>query len=171
MIFTNPKNNVILKKNNKGDTRTAKEIPTIEEFEDSNRSHIDDVRNVMDLVGGMIVSKGINHDFTKISYRDQFYHDFCEVLNAKKNGVSKDFTNMKWYKDIHIELEKHHINSKLHDDITLLDVIEMIADCICAGKTRSDDGSFYVPEISDDALRLALNNTIKMIDKHTIVSE
>ena len=162
---------VLIKRNNKGDTRTAKEIPSIEEFDEANRWHIENVSDAMDTLAGIMISQGANHDYTKIKYLDEFYHDFCEVLNVKKEGISKDFTNMKWYKDIHIEKESHHISSKMHDDITLIDVIEMIVDCVCAGKARSDDGSYYIPELPENALELAFKNTVKLVDFFTKVEE
>ena len=59
----------------------------------------------------------------------------------------------------------------MHDDITLIDVIEMIVDCICAGKARSDDGSYYIPELPENALELAFKNTVKLVDFFTKVEE
>ena len=51
--------------------------------------------------------------------------------------------------------------------INLLDVIEMIVDCVCAGKTRS--GAVRDLEISTDILEKALKNTVKLVDGMTEV--
>ena len=88
-----------------------------------------------------------------------------EVLELKRKYFGQEG---EWYKK-HVEKERHHLFSKCPDDVDLLDVIEMIVDCVCAGKTRS--GEVRPLEISDDILKRAVENTVKLVDKITIVKE
>lgn len=70
---------------------------------------------------------------------------------------------------MHIKKEKHHPTSYCHDDINLLDIIEMIVDCVCAGKARA--GEVRTMEINDEILKKAFENTVKLIDDITEVEE
>ena len=70
---------------------------------------------------------------------------------------------------MHIDKERHHPTSKCHDDINLLDIIEMIVDCVCAGKARA--GEVRQMEINDEILKKAFDNTVKLIDDITEVKE
>ena len=150
-------------KNPNGDTRTAPKNVTFEEFAEANDSHISDVRRVLKRLADAVRLTGELHDRTKKSYELEFYNDFKDTL---ENG--SNFVESEWYK-MHIEKERHHLLSRCPDDVDLLDVIEMIVDCICAGKARS--GEVRPLEISDDILRLAVKNTVKLIDIMTEVEE
>lgn len=150
---------IIIKKNPNGDTRTAKKDVTFQEFKKANDMHIKDVRKVMNQISNIIVTQGEDHDWTKKSEEELFYKNFLSTMN---DGT--DFVNDEWYQH-HINTEKHHPLSRCHEDINLLDIIEMVVDCVCAGKSRS--GSVRELEISDDILKLALNNTVKLIDDIT----
>ncbi len=46
-------------------------------------------------------------------------------------------------------------------------IIEMIVDCVCAGKTRS--GEIRGLEITPEILDMAMKNTVKMVDDMTEV--
>ena len=150
-------------KNPNGDTRTAPKNVTFEEFKEANDSHILDVRRVLKRFADVVIITGLLHDFTKKSYELEFYNDFKDTL---ENG--SNFVEGEWYK-MHIEKERHHLLSRCPDDVNLLDVIEMIVDCVCAGKARS--GEVPQLEISDDILRLAVKNTVKWTDVMTEVED
>lgn len=152
-----------LHKNPNGDTRTAPKDVTFEEFVEANKSHRHDVSEVLDRLASILSFAGAVHDYTKKTYEMDFYNDFQDSLINGSN-----FVKSKWYK-MHIEKEHHHLLSNCPDDVDLLDVIEMLADCVCAGKTRS--GEVLQLEIPDDILRLAVKNTVKMIDDITEVVE
>lgn len=150
-------------KNPNGDTRTAPKDVTFEEFAEANDSHISDVRRVLQYLGKVLEFAGESHDYTKKSYELEFYKDFKDTLENGSNFVEGD-----WY-TLHINMERHHLLSRCPDDVDLLDVIEMIVDCVCAGKARS--GEVRPLEISDDILKLAVENTVKLVDNLTEVEE
>jgi hypothetical protein len=142
-------------KNPNGDTRTARKDVSFEEFQKANDMHIQDVKNVMNEMAYHLMFKGYNHDYTKKSHEELFYANFLSTINK-----GTDFVNGEWYQ-LHVETERHHLLSKCPSDVNLLDVIEMIADCVCAGMSRS--GDVRPLEISQDILNMAVKNTIEMV--------
>lgn len=144
-------------KNPNGDSRTAPKNVSFEDFQKANDMHRQDVKNVMNEIALYIMQQGVVHDYTKKTAEKTFYDNFKSAINK-----GTDFVNDEWYQ-FHIKNEKHHPLSKCHKDITLLDVIEMVVDCVCAGKARS--GEVRGLEINNDILTLALNNTVAMINE------
>ena len=110
----------IIYKNSNGDTRTAPKNVTFKEFQKANDMHREDVKNTMNEVAFLLMEKGKKHDWTKKDYEEMFYNNFLSTLN---NGTN--FIEDEWYQ-LHIEKEKHHLFSKCHDDVDLLDVIEIV---------------------------------------------
>ena len=150
--------------NNLGDTRTANRKPSFDEFQAANGSHMVDVQDVMFEIAKLIKKAGIEHDYTKLTYEAEFYTDFCKVLD----GSTEKFTDMEWYQK-HIKEERHHINSRCPEDVDLIDIIEHIVDCCCAGKTRS---GYISPVVIDpEILQKAVENTVKLIDNNTRIVE
>ena len=153
----NGMNKIKIKRNTIGDTRTATKVPTFYEFADSNRSHVDDVYNMMYSFAEDIKQAGKNHDFTKIydPEKSLFYRELC----AKIEGKIDSFVDGEWY-PMHCRTERHHLNKNCPEDVNLIDVIEMICDCVCAGMARS--GNVYPVEVSSDILQKAVENTTNM---------
>lgn len=148
---------ITVKPSPSADSRTADKNRKIsfEEFSKSTDMHREDVKNMMDEIARMIQEAGEKHDWTKKEKENEFYNSFTA---AKEEG--KDFKKDNWYR-YHTRTERHHIASYVHNDINLLDVIEMICDCCCAGYARS--GKVYDIDIDDDVLKKAYENTVKLI--------
>jgi len=146
-----------IKHNPNGDTRTVTEPASFKEFHKANVDHISDVQKVMNRIARMICNKGFYHDYTKLESEDLFYENYLDDIINKK-----DFVSNTWYQK-HIHAEKHHPFSYCHDDINLLDIIETIVDCICAGKARS--GEIRPLEFDEEILKKAVANTVKLIDE------
>ena len=154
---------IVIKKNPNGDTRTATKVVTFEEFQEANKMHREDVRAVMWKLADMIGWVGENHDCTKKSQERMFYRDFLSTII---NGTR--FVNSEWYQ-LHVKAERHHLLAHCPEDVNLIDVLEMIADCVCAGMARS--GKVRSLEISDDILRAAVNNTADLIMSMIVVED
>lgn len=152
-------------RNANGDSRTAKHIPTINEFGIANRSHREDVSNAMYFINERIRERRTKHDDTKViePYKSIFYRDLCDAIGGKIN-----FEDGEWYK-MHCETERHHLNKYCPEDVNLIDVIEMICDCICAGMART--GEIRPIEISTDILQKAVNNTAIMLANNVEIIE
>ena len=144
-----------IKKNPNGDTRTAPKNVSFEDFQKANDMHISDVRKVMNILSIVIDHRGDTHDYTKKLQEKLFYDNFLSTIN---NGT--DFTKGEWYQ-MHVESERHHLLSNCPNDVNLIDVLEMIVDCTCAGLARS--GEVRPMEINDDILHKAIDNTIELI--------
>lgn len=152
---------VKIHKNPNGDTRTAPKDITFDQFCKANDSHINDVDMVISVIAAKLRNNGHEHDWTKKKYEKMFYNNFLATMN-----VGTDFVSGEWYQ-LHVNTERHHLLSRCPEDVDLLDVIEMIVDCVCAGKTRS--GEVRDLEISTDILEKALKNTAKLVDDMTVV--
>ena len=146
-----------IKRNPLGDTRTAIRVPDFIEFTNANVSHRTDVKTMMENIAKDISVQGDVHDWTKTRepHRSLFYRELC----AKIEGKIDSFTDGEWY-PMHCSTERHHLNEHCHDDVNLIDVLEMICDCVCAGMARS--GSVYPVTISSDILQKAVKNTVDM---------
>ena len=152
-----------IKKNPNGDTKTAPKGITFEQFQEANDMHRADVEAVMHALSRFIVMAGREHDFTKKSEERMFYRDF---VDTQENGT--DFVNGEWYQ-LHVKAERHHLLSNCPDDVNLIDVLEMIADCTCAGLARS--GEIRDLEIDNDILNRAVKNTAELIKNIVVVVE
>lgn len=148
---------IIIEKNPNGDTRTAPKDISFEQFQVANDMHREDVRNVMHYLAYLINRAGLCHDVTKKSEKEMFYNNFLSTMN---NGT--DFVKDEWYQ-MHVNTERHHLLSRCPDDVNLVDVLEMIADCVCAGIARS--GEIRDLEINSDILERAVKNTVDLIVK------
>lgn len=152
-----------IKKNPNGDTRTASKNVSFEEFQKANNMHISDVNNVMNFLSNYVKRRGMFHDHTKKSQEKLFYDNFLSTIN---NGT--DFIKDEWYQ-FHVQMERHHLLSHCPDDVNLIDVLEMIVDCTCAGLARS--GEVRPMEINDDILHKAIDNTVELIKSVVEVEE
>lgn len=150
-----------IKRNPNGDTRTATKDVTFEEFRKANAQHILDVMNTMTMLSSALRERAYKHDFTKVIKEEKFYKDFKDTL---ENGIN--FVEGEWYQE-HITKERHHLTSKCPKDVNLIDVIEMICDCVCAGLARS--GEVRELEITDEILKMATQNTIELIKNNIVV--
>ena len=148
---------IIIKKNPNGDTRTASKNISYEEFQEANNMHKRDVYEVMKYLSRLISVTGLAHDFTKKREEQLFYKNFLSTMN---NGTN--FVEDEWYQ-LHINEERHHLLSRCPEDVNLIDVLEMIVDCTCAGLARS--GEVRGLEINAEILEKAVQNTVKLIVK------
>ena len=146
---------IIIKRNTNGDTRVAKKTPMYHDFVESNEQHINDVRQLMTFISRQIYAAGEMHDHTKITHSRLFFKDFADAMAGRIN-----FEDGEWY-PMHYTAERHHLNKHVPMDVNLIDVIEMVADCICAGLVRS--GEFTPIDMDPDILMKAFNNTVEMM--------
>lgn len=103
----------------------------------------------MERIADMTKEAGKNHDWTKTGeYEIEFFKDFRAALDGKQ-----DFINGTWW-PIHVTAERHHLLAHCPEDVNLVDVLEMIADCTLAGLTRS--GTVRPVEINDEILKKQL---------------
>lgn len=155
---------IIIKNTKYADSRTAGEDLTKEKLYDATVEHIKDVERAMDFFSKKIHEIGLKHDFTKISYFDQYAE---EVLSEH---TDEEFKANPWYQK-HIYEERHHLNANCPLDVNLFDVLEMIADCVTAGKGRFGRITPEYLNLNDPSLlNRAYFNTVKLLDDIVEVS-
>jgi hypothetical protein len=125
----------------------------------SSKQHIMDVGKGMTFFIDMMEDAVNKHDHDKFSNIDQFYSDFV--------GGWKETT---WF-DNHVKVNRHHllIPEGVPKDVNLIDVLEMIVDCVMAGMGRS--GKVYDLDIDQDVLMKAFHNTVKLLKSEVVVEK
>lgn len=136
------------------DTRSSDHMVTEKELRNSTEMHIEDVRRGMDWIGRRLAEIGHRHDWTKVDFFDDFYRQFHKAQETGEWGTG-------WYDEIHIVKERHHLEDRCPEDVTFLDVLEQIVDCVCAGMART--GKFEPRPLDPEILSRAYLNTQKML--------
>ena len=120
--------------------------------------HINDVQKGCAFIANKLIEAGINHDYTKIPTVDEYIEE-C------KSGV--EINKGEWYQT-HINKERHHLNN-CSDDVTLIDVIECLVDCVMAGMARN--GHYREGPMDIAILQKAYLNTAKMLKSEIIIED
>jgi hypothetical protein len=143
---------ITIHKSPTADTRTCDFANTSKEtLLASSMQHIQDVGAAMGFLGILLCEQAERHDFDKISDIDGFHRDFLT-----------GFKEHSWW-DNHRKVNRHHLLEAdgVPEDVNLIDVLDMIADCVMAGLARS--GSVYPLNIDADVLRKAFDNTVELL--------
>lgn len=141
------------------DTRTCDFANTTKKtLLDSSRIHIEDVQQAIELFVGKLLEASRVHDRDKITDIDGFHRDFVT-----------GFAQTEWW-DAHRKLNRHHLTNDdgVPEDVTLIDVLDFIADCVMAGMARS--GSVYPLKLSSELLERAFQNTVAMLKREVVVA-
>lgn len=150
---------ITIKKSQNADTRSAKELVSLETLLQNSKQHIDDVQQAMSWMAEALKIVAEKHDWTKITFIKEFHDDFEQI----QKGNVGEFKKMHWFADLHLQ-ERHHLNDRCPDDVNLFDVMERIADITTAGLARS--GKIYDDQISSEILQKAYKNTIELLKKN-----
>jgi hypothetical protein len=147
-----------IKKSPTADTRTCDFAATSKDtLLASSRQHINDVRHGLEFFAAKIMDAMYVHDHDKISDIDGFHRDFVT-----------GFAQTTWW-DNHRKVNRHHLLQAdgVPQDVNLIDVLDMIADCVMAGMARS--GSVYPLNIEPDVLMRAFQNTVDLLKSNVEV--
>ena len=147
-----------IKKSQTADTRTCDFANVSKEtLLESSKQHIGDVKSALGFFLQHIALAAFNHDTDKITDIDGFHADF--ITGFKQTG---------WW-DRHRKLNRHHLlqDDGVPADVNLIDVLDMISDCVMAGMARS--GSVYPLEIKPEVLKRAFDNTVELLKKNVVV--
>lgn len=132
---------------------------TKEQLLASSIQHIGDVKLGLDFMKQLIDNSAARHDHDKISNIDGFHADF--ITGFKQTG---------WW-DEHRKINRHHLLQEdgVPTDVNLIDVLDMIVDCVMAGMGRT--GSVYPLDISPELLKQAFDNTVELLKVEVVVLE
>ena len=123
----------------------------------SSKQHIQDVRQALIFFEEQLRLAEQTHDTDKITDIDSFHADF--VTGFKEHG---------WW-DRHKRLNRHHLTDPdgVREDVNLIDVLDFICDCVCAGMGRS--GSVYPLHLPPELLERAFQNTVELLKREVVV--
>lgn len=147
---------IIIQETKHCDTRALKdgEKLTEEAVKYDTELHIEAVEKCGDFLRDKIKEQFKEHDHTKLG---KYLPAFTKALSSGFKG--KEFKEQDWW-DIHLT-ERHHLNDRVPEDVNLIDVLEMICDCVSAGMART--GEVYDITLPDKVLKQAFNNTVDLI--------
>ncbi len=149
-----------IQKSATADTRTCDwSKVTKDQLRVSSEQHIGDVRKAIDFFKARLADSANDHDSDKLIDLNGFHGDF-----------QTGFKRTDWW-DTHRKITRHHLTSQdgIPDDVNLIDVLEMIADCVMAGMGRT--GSVYPLEIAPEVLKRAFDNTVDQLKKEIVVKD
>lgn len=123
----------------------------------SSVQHIGDVGRALGFFAAILDRAARDHDTDKITDIDGFHADFVT-----------GFAQTGWW-DRHRKLNRHHLLAPdgVPEDVNLIDVLDMIADCVMAGMART--GTVYPLAITDEVLRRAFENTVALLQSQVVV--
>jgi len=151
---------ITIKKSATADTRTCDwSKVTKEQLQVSSVQHINDVRRGIGFFNNLLARSANIHDYDKLSDIDGFHRDF-----------QTGFKSTEWW-DKHRTITRHHllVDDGVPEDVNLIDVLEMIADCVMAGMGRS--GSVYPLDITPELLKCAFDNTAALLQAQVVVND
>ena len=125
----------------------------------SSNQHRGDVKQGLDYFAGLIKSASVMHDHDKLSDIDGFHADFIT-----------GFEQQTWWEN-HQKVNRHHLFNEdgVPEDVNLVDVIELVVDCVMAGMGRS--GEVYPLELPPELLEKAFQNTVDLLKSNVEVEE
>ena len=151
---------ITIQKSKTADTRTCDwSKVTKEQLVDSTLQHLCDVSAGLTFFMQMLRESAARHDQDKLTDIDGFHHDFAT-----------GFKETTWW-DNHRKINRHHLlqDDGIPSDVNLIDVLDMIVDCVMAGMGRS--GEVYPLLIKPETLLAAFNNTANLLKAQIIVED
>lgn len=147
-------------KSQTADTRTCDFANTTKDtLYASSVQHIGDVISGLEFFQNQLSLAASRHDFDKLTDIDGFHRDFVT-----------GFEQTTWW-DNHRKVNRHHLLQAdgVPSDVNLIDVLDMIADCVMAGMARS--GSVYPLNIDPEVLAKAFQNTVELLKAEIVVRD
>jgi len=149
---------IAIRKSSTADTRTC-DVTKVsrQQLLESSVQHIQDVREGLAFFDHLLAQAARNHDTDKITDIDGFHRDFLTK-----------FEKTEWW-DRHRKINRHHLLQEdgVPQDVNLIDVLDMISDCVMAGMGRA--GSVYPLNLSPDVLMKAFQNTVDLLKAQVVV--
>jgi hypothetical protein len=151
-----------IQKSSTADTRTCDVSKvTKDQLLESSLQHIEDVKKGIEFFKKKLDAAAFFHDYDKVT---------VDGLNAFYADFITGFKQTSWW-DNHRKINRHHLTKEdgIPENIHLIDVLEMIVDCVMAGMGRA--GNVYPLEISPELLKKAFDNTVDLLKNEVVVEE
>ena len=144
---------IVIQKSQTADTRTCDYSKvSLEQLYKSSVQHRGDIIQGLAFFKDMLDEAANMHDHDKLSDINGFHRDLLT-----------GFKQTEWWWENHRKVNRHHLlqDDGVPADVNLIDVLDMITDCVMAGMGRS--GSVYPLNISPDVLMAAFQNTVELL--------
>jgi hypothetical protein len=151
---------IVIQKSQTADTRSCDfSKVTIDQLYNSSVQHIEEVRQGLEFFKEKLNNAAYFHDIDKLTHIDGFHRDFIG-----------GFKETKWW-DAHRKSNRHHLLAEdgVPQDVNLIDVLDMITDCVMAGMGRT--GTVYPLEIKPEVLMMAFQNTVELLKQNVVVED
>lgn len=149
-----------IRKSKTADTRSC-DFSQVSEKQlfDSSVQHIGDIKQGVEFFKRKLDEAWFMHDHDKLSDIKGFHADF--ITGFKQTG---------WW-DNHRKVNRHHLLQEdgVPADVNLIDVLDMIIDCVMAGMGRT--GNVYPLNIYPSVLITAFQNTVELLKSQIVVEE
>ena len=150
---------------------------TIDECRVETQKHIEKVRKYIRFITDRLTTRGVNHDASKLESPEvELFAEnggYLQNLTYGSEEYQKNLEILKPALDHHYAYNRHHPQHFPNgiEDMTLIDIVEMIADWKAASE-RQHDGNLLVSIEKnakrfniDDQLKQILINTAKTLDE------
>lgn len=150
---------------------------TIAECQVETIKHIEKVRKYIRIFTDALTTRAIRHDRTKLESPEvEVFAEFTPKLAGSTYG-SEEYNG--FLKEMNVALQHHYASNRHHpehftkgiDDMTLVDIVEMLCDWKAASLRQNDGNLLKSIEINaarfgyDDQLKKIFINTAKLFDE------
>lgn len=150
---------------------------TVAECKVETIKHIEMVRKYLRIITDALTTRGVKHDSTKLeSPEAEVFAEYTPRLAASTYG-SDEYNNS--LKEMSVALNHHYAANRHHpehfskgiDDMTLVDIVEMLCDWKAASLRQNDGNLLKSIEINaqrfgyDDQLKRIFINTARLFDE------
>jgi hypothetical protein len=154
----------------------AKPKPSNEQLKlelEATQKHRAEVNNILHCVSNQLRSRGREHDKSKLSNKELPYFAEAQELKTLKYGSKKYFDSLAKLKpalDHHYKNNRHHPEHHENgiNDMTIVDVIEMLCDWLAATLRHDDDHNIF-KSINFNRTRFKIKKDMSQIMWNTAV--
>ena len=150
---------------------------TVAECKVETIKHIECVRKYIRIFTDSLTTRGVKHDASKLESPEVESFTKCTPKLAKLTYGTSEYNES--LKELDSALQHHYANNRHHpehfskgiDDMTLVDIVEMLCDWKAASIRQHDGNLLKSIEINakrfgyDDQLKKIFINTAKMLDE------
>ena len=150
---------------------------TVAECKVETIKHIENVRKYIRIFTDALTSRGVKHDSTKLDSPEVEVFTECTPKLAKLTYGTPEYNES--LKELDTALQHHYAHNRHHpehfskgiDDMTLVDIVEMLCDWKAASMRQHDGNLLKSIELNaqrfgyDDQLKRIFVNTAKILDE------
>ena len=150
---------------------------TIAECQVATMDHIEKVRKYIKISTDSLTNRGIKHDASKLESPEVEIFTECTPKLAQLTYGTPEYNES--LKELDVALQHHYATNRHHpehfakgiDDMTLIDIVEMLCDWKAASERQHDGNLLKSIDINaqrfgyDDQLKRIFINTAKLLDE------